>query len=211
MFFFFSNNPYILTNIVLFFLEGSSFFLFFFQNKVDKFRFLFWSFFASSVFFQNWISFEKHLCFSFIKCFFHSSFISSLIFLISFFLNSFFLTFTFLSFFFEQPFSFLFPTNSSNYPFYMHALPLCVLPFVQPLVHLLSLFAILVFSFLPHVLSFSFFCFLSVWPLSKTRIWKLLRFWSFNVFVSFSFYKGLHVFACLPFSFFFCKKKVSFF
>ena len=81
----------------------------------------------------------------------------------------------------------------------MHALPLCVLfvsSFVHPSVHLLSLFSLFVFSFLSHGFSFSFFCFLCVWPLSKTSIWKLLRFWSFYSFVSFSLnkkYMCLHV------------------
>ena len=62
---------------------------------------------------------------------------------------------------------------------------LFVSSFVHPLVHLLSLFSLLVFSFLPHMFSFSFFCFLCLWPLSKTRIWKLLHFWSFYFSVRF--------------------------
>ena len=90
----------------------------------------------------------------------------------------------------------------------MHALPLCVLLLFIHFFICFSFF-LLVFSFLPHVFSFSFFCFLCLWPLSKTRIWKLLRFLSFHFFVSFSSTK-IHVFACLPFSLFFFEKKFPF-
>ena len=75
-------------NIVLFFLERSSFFFSFFQKML-----ILAFFFDLSLplpYFSKLNLFRKTcLCFSFIKFFFHSSFISSLIFLISFFLNSF--------------------------------------------------------------------------------------------------------------------------
>ena len=145
---------------------------------------------------KNLISFDSS---------FHSFCISSFYFLDLFLLELIFLDLHFLEFFFWTSIFLVQKPNSSNYPFHMH--------FVHPSVHLLPLFSLLVFSFLPHVFSFSFFCFLCVWPLSKTPIWKLLHFWSFHFLLSFYLNKEKHDFACLPFSLFFFEKKkeVSFF
>ena len=187
--FFFSNNPYILTkqsfDLSLPLFLGGSFFLFFFP-KCWKFRFFF--------------------DLSFIKIFFHSSFISSLIFLISFFLNSFFLTFTFLSFFFWTTiFLFVSKKTLQNIPFTcMHYL------FVSSFYSSISSSVVSFFSscFLVSFSS-SFLVFPCLWLLCKTRIWKSSALLVFLLFVSFLKKNNkLHVFERLPF--FFLIKKIPF-
>ena len=91
-------------------------------------------------------------------------------------------------FFFEQPFSFLFQKNSSNYPVHMHAFPLCVLLCSSISSSVVSFFSS---CFLVSItcFSFSFLCFLCLWPPFKTSIWKLLHFCFFFLLVFFFFWK----------------------
>ena len=150
----------------------------------------------------------------FFWCFSSIKFLSSFFRLILNFLDLFLLeliifTFTFFCFF-EQKFPFCRKKPFSNDPF-LHA---CVTslcdPFVHPFVHLLSLFFLLVFSFLPHVFYFSFFCFLCLWLLLKTSIWNFCIVCIFTLL--FGTCTALFVFACLSFLsvLFFFKKKFPF-
>ena len=170
-------------NIVLFFLEESSFFLFLFHKMLKSLVF----FFDLSLplpYFSKLNLFRKKNIFVFFihQISFILLFISSFIILISFFLNSFSLLS--LSFFFlNNHFPFCFRKNSSNYLLHMHALPLYVtLLFIHWFI--CCLFFLFGFSrFYPHVFSFSFFCFLCLWPSFNTSIWQHLHFWYFYSFV----------------------------